>query len=142
MNIEIKNSGERQVYDSGAQRDNSKGKGRYDLIPTQALMRLARHYELGALKYNDRNWEQGMPISRYVDAAMRHLVKYIGGWNDEDHLAAILFNIMAVMHHEKTYPKLQDLPERQGCDNTFVIEQPTIDIAALFTDKIIKTDRR
>ncbi len=126
MTVVIKDSGERQVYTSGAQRDDAEGKGRYDLIPVQGLMRLARHYELGARKYTDRNWEQGMPISRYVDAAMRHLIKYLGGWDDEDHLAAVVFNTMAIMHHEEEHPELQDLPERKGLatDNPFIIPQP------------------
>lgn len=123
MEIKIQDSGDRQVYNSGAQRDNAEGKGRYDLIPMQGLMRLARHYELGARKYTDRNWEQGMPISRYVDSAMRHLVKYIDGWDDEDHLASVIFNVMAIMHHENELPELQDLPKRQLCDNMYVVRK-------------------
>ena len=112
----LKDSGERRQFDTGAVRDRAAGKGRYDLLSTQALMRLARHYEAGAIKYEDRNWEKGMPISVYVDAAMRHLVKYIAGWNDEDHLAAVLWNISAIMFMEDEMPHLQDLPDRAGMD--------------------------
>lgn len=39
MNIE--DSGERQEFDTGAVRDIQEGKGRYDLIPPEPLMRLA-----------------------------------------------------------------------------------------------------
>lgn len=127
MGVEIKDSGDRQVYTSGAQRDDSEGKGRYDLLPIQGLMRLARHYELGAKKYSDRNWEKGMPISRYVDAAMRHLIKYIDGWDDEDHLASVIFNLAAIMHHEKELPEMQDLPKWKNKKSKFVMEAPEND---------------
>ena len=57
-----------------------------------------RHYPK---KYSDRNWEKGMPFSRYIDAAKRHLDKYIMGMTDEDHLAAAAWNILSIMHHEE-----------------------------------------
>lgn len=119
----LKDSGQRSTYSSGAQRDNSEGKGRFDLIPFQSMMRLARHYEAGAKKYSDRNWEKGMNISRYCDAAMRHLVKYIAGWNDEDHLAAVAWNVFAIMHHENKFPELQDLPEWNGRKSMYIVEE-------------------
>jgi len=117
----LKDSGERRQFESGAVRDRAVGKGRYDLLSTQMLMRLARHYEAGAIKYSNRNWEKGMPISIYVDAAMRHLVKYIAGWNDEDHLAAAIWNLAAIMFMEDKWPELQDLPERQLTTPRWVI---------------------
>lgn len=112
FNSPLKDSGSRQQFNSGAVRDNGKGKGRFDLLSTQMLFRLARHYENGALKYEPRNFEKGMPISRCVDAAMRHLIKYLAGWNDEDHLAAVCWNIAAIMLYEERMPELMDLPER------------------------------
>lgn len=108
--LTIKDSGSRSEYPSGAVRDNGSGKGRCDLISTQGLLRLARWYELGARKYADRNWEKGMNVSRYVDAAFRHLVKYMAGCDDEDHLAAVAWNVFAIMHHEVYLPEMQDLP--------------------------------
>ena len=123
--ITVKDSGVRNKYDTGAVRDNHTGKGRFDLIPTQGLLRLARLYENGSLKYNDRNWEAGMPISRYVDAIFRHLVKYVAGCDDEDHLAAIAWNAFAIMHHEEKYKgmySIQDLPEWQGKTTKNIIE--------------------
>lgn len=112
FNSPLKDSGSRQQFNSGAVRDNGKGKGRFDLLSTQMLFRLAKHYENGALKYEPRNFEKGMPISRCVDAAMRHLTKYLAGWNDEDHLAAVCWNIAAIMLYEERMPELMDLPER------------------------------
>ncbi len=124
----LKDSGTRRQFDTGAVRDRAAGKGRYDLLSTQMLMRLARHYEAGSIKYSDRNWEEGMPISVYIDSAMRHLVKYIAGWNDEDHLAAVIWNIAAIMFVEDERPDLQDLPDRGGMEFEdqlkWVIERP------------------
>jgi len=105
-------SGERQHFDTGAIRDTATGKGRFDLLSPEVLFRLARWTEEGAQKYTDRNWEKGMPISRCYDSAMRHLVKYLAGWDDEDHLAAVVWNVMAIMHFERYKPELQDLPLR------------------------------
>lgn len=82
----LDDSGERISYGDGmAIREPSTGKGRYDLVSPFAMRRLAQHYENGAQKYADRNWEKGMPFSRYVDSAKRHLDKYIMGMTDEDH---------------------------------------------------------
>lgn len=119
----LKDSGERRQFDSGAIRDRAAGKGRFDLIPTQLLFRLARHYEAGSIKYSDRNWEKGMPISVYIDSALRHMFKYIAGWNDEDHLAAAIWNLAAIMFMEDEMPHLQDLPDRIDKTLKWVIER-------------------
>lgn len=82
------------------------------------LERDARHLELGALKYGDRNWEKGQPLCRYIDSALRHIFKYLAGERDEDHLAAARWNLGALMHTEDMIargilPKeLYDLPAR------------------------------
>ena len=120
----LNDTGQRSTYDSGAVRENVSGKGRFDLIPFQAIMRLAQHYENGAEKYSPRNWEKGMPISRYCDAAMRHLIKYIDGWDDEDHLAAVMWNVAAIMHHEAELPDMQDLPKWEDKTTQFTVEKP------------------
>jgi hypothetical protein len=71
----------------------------------------------------DRNWEKGMNISRYADAAMRHLLKYMAGWNDEDHLAAVAWNVFSIMHHEKYFPELQDFPEWKDRVSGFIVKE-------------------
>jgi len=106
----MQDSGERQQFGSGAVRDTTTGKGRFDLLSPELLFRLSKWAELGSMKYSDRNWEKGMPISRCCDSALRHLVKYLDGWDDEDHLAAVAWNCMAMMHFEKHNPELQDIP--------------------------------
>jgi hypothetical protein len=94
----VKDSGKRQQFNTGAVRDIQEGKGRYDLISPIALQRLARHYENGAKKYGDNNWQKGMPLSRYLDSLLRHTFKLLMGMKDEDHAAAIAWNIFAFIH--------------------------------------------
>lgn len=112
----IVDSGKRMSFGEDlAEREPADGKGRYDLITPFGIRRLAIWCELGAKKYADRNWEKGMPFSRYIDAAKRHLDKYIMGMTDEDHLAAAAWNILAIMHHEELgQTELDDMPHYMG----------------------------
>jgi len=108
----LADSGERISYgEDKAIREPASGKGRYDLVSQFALRRIAQHYENGSKKYADRNWEKGMPFSRYVDSAMRHMGEYVMGKTNEDHLAAACWNLMAIMHHETLgQSELDDMP--------------------------------
>lgn len=108
--FETKDSGDRESFATGAVRDVRAGKGRFDLVPPLPYMRLAQLYERGATKYGDWNWAKGMPFSRFLDSAERHLISYKAGLRDEDHLAAIVFNVFALMHQEVLAPELDDLP--------------------------------
>jgi hypothetical protein len=94
----VKDSGKRQDFSTGSKRDTRDGKGRFDLIPTIPMRRLARHYENGAVKYGDRNWEKGQPLSRYLDSCERHLMAVKEGKEDEDHQSAVIWNMFAFMH--------------------------------------------
>jgi len=113
---EIKDSGTRTEFDTGAVRDAETGKGRFDLIPYEALERLAKIYEAGGRKYADRNWEKGIPTHRYMDSGLRHAMKHLGGRRDEDHLAMAVWNFMCLLQTEHwiaegTLPaSLQTLP--------------------------------
>jgi hypothetical protein len=114
--MEIKDSGQRSQFSTGAQRDCQEGKGRMDLLPFRALIELAKVYEEGAKKYNDNNWRKGIPLSRYVDSGMRHLAKWMIGWRDEPHLAQAAWNIMCLIETSKMIEEgllpaeLNDLP--------------------------------
>lgn len=113
---EVKDSGNRETFETGSHRDTRVGKGRYDLLSPYVMERDAKHMENGAVKYGDRNWEKGQPLSRYIDSAMRHIQKYMMGQRDEDHLAAARWNIGALMHTEhmiqlgRVPQELDDLP--------------------------------
>lgn len=111
-NKQLVDSGERISYGEGmAIREPNEEKGRYDLISPFAMRRIAVHYQRGAAKYEDRNWEKGMPFSRYVDSAKRHLDQFVMGMTDEDHLAAACWNLIAIMHHQELgQMELDDMP--------------------------------
>lgn len=114
----MKDGGDRQEFASGAVREPSEGKGRYDLISPVFLLdliregaepspgslkRLAIVMENGAKKYAPRNWEKGMPISRCWDSAFRHLQQFFMVEEDEDHAAHCLANIMFMYHLDYLY---------------------------------------
>jgi hypothetical protein len=88
------------------------------LIPPKTLRALAIHYEAGANKYEERNWEKGIPISRFLDSSMRHLLQFEDGCQDENHLIASLWNLICMYDtilriQEGILPKeLYDLPKQ------------------------------
>lgn len=110
---EIKDSGERTVFASGAVRDMHEGKGRCDLLPMCVILRLARHYEAGAKKYTERNWEKGISAHSFADSALRHIFKYMDGQNDEDHLIAAIWNLCGLAWTEEKRPECMDIPARK-----------------------------
>lgn len=114
----LKDSGIRKIFSTGANRDLSSGKGRFELLPPATLRALAIHFEKGCQKYGDRNWEKGIPVSRFTDSAIRHLLQFLDGCNDENHLIAALWNITCgyetILRTQKdVLPKeLYDLPRK------------------------------
>lgn len=103
---ETKDSGAREHFESGMQRDTQDGKPRFDLIlpegipfEDQILTRFAALMARGAEKYEDRNWEKATgeaEIARGKASAFRHFMQWITGETDEDHAVATFFNIMLV----------------------------------------------
>lgn len=102
MNFTVKDSGQRQSFDSGMVRDVTEGKIRYDLIfDGPMLERWAKHLTLGAKKYEARNWMKASSIDeadRFIESAVRHFVAWLRGDEDEDHAAAVFFNINGFEH--------------------------------------------
>lgn len=102
--FETKDSGERAQFDSGMQRDTESGKARFDLtqplgVPydEQLLTRFAKLMGRGADKYTERNWEQATgdaELARFKSSAFRHFMQWYAGERDEDHAAAVMFNLM------------------------------------------------
>lgn len=93
-------SGERRSFETGAIRDTDTNKPRYDLIPPEALWRVAMLYTRGAKKYGENNWQKGIPSQQMLASAMRHLEAYRRGETVEDHLAAVVWNVLAMMQYE------------------------------------------
>jgi len=110
-------NGKRQSFGANrAIRDTADDKPRPDLISPFAEERQGHWLRMGAAKYAERNWEKGMPFSRCVASLKRHLMKFQQGLKDEDHLAAIMFNAMALIHYEEMIERgvlpasLNDMP--------------------------------
>ena len=110
-----KDSGVRAHFASGMQRDTEEGKARFDLLfpldipyERQFVTRLAELMARGALKYEDRNWEKANSseeLARFKSSAARHFVQWLTGDIEEDHAAAVVFNLLA---HETTKEKVND----------------------------------
>ena len=113
-----KSEGAERTFQTGAIRDSAEGKGDMASIPWESILRLARHYQEGAKRYERWNFRKGITVSSFIDSACRHLAKYQCGCDDEDHLAAAAFNVLGAMLMENTLPEMQDLPMRAG-RNTF-----------------------
>ena len=100
-----KDSGKREDYPSGMRRDTQEGKARFDLLLVdgipygdQFLTRVAELLERGATKYGERNWQlanSDEELSRFRASALRHIMQWASGEEDEDHAAAVVFNLMA-----------------------------------------------
>lgn len=93
---------EAEHLETGAIRSVATGKGRYDLIPPAALRRLAVVYERGGEQKGDNNWALGIPRSRLLSSAVRHIYQAAAGETDEDHLAQAAWNLFAAIHFEET----------------------------------------
>ena len=113
----IQDSGERTQFETGAVRDMHEGKGRFDLLPWEAIWEVAKHCEEGAKKYGERNCEKGIPIHSLLDSGMRHLAKYMMGFKDEPHLRAAAWNILYALYMEEKHPEMQDIPTRKENDD-------------------------
>ena len=110
MNFITKDSGKREKFNTGSKRDTQDGKMRWDLVPYEELERVVGLYTRGAVKYGDNNWRLGQPMKRTFASLMRHLMAYImGKKDDEDHAAAVVWNMLALMWTEKNKPELNDL---------------------------------
>ncbi len=118
----VEDSGDHKQFETGAVRDSATGKGRFDLITPIGLKRLAKHYENGARKYSERNWEKGIPLMRFLDSALRHLNTYkecllTGETPEEDHMAAVAWNALGFIHTEEMIQKgllSETLDDRPG----------------------------
>ena len=74
------------------------------------ILEVSKHYEEGAKKYSERNWEKGIPAHCYVDSGVRHLIKWADNWEDEPHDRAFVWNMLGLLWTVKHHPDLIDLP--------------------------------
>lgn len=99
---EIKDSGKREEYKSGMVRDTQEGKTIWTkVLEGPMFRRWAIHLTNGARKYPDNadgtgNWTRAnsdAELARFRQSAFRHFLQWIEGETDEDHAAAVYFNI-------------------------------------------------
>ena len=115
---EMRTLKDKEIFDSGAFRDKSEGKGRYDLLPTRAIRRLAVHYETGAINHGDENWLKGIPTKRMAESALRHAFKALEGQTDEDHWIAAIWNMLGIVEYQERIkegllpPEVDNLPKQ------------------------------
>jgi hypothetical protein len=78
----------------------------YDSLETM-LLETSIHFEQGAKKYGENNWQKGLPVNCYLDSAIRHYLKWRRGDKDEPHDRAFCWNIMCCIW-EVDYHEHQD----------------------------------
>lgn len=78
-------------------RDTTEGKIDYTLVLDGPMFkRWAEHLTKGAKKYAKRNWMKATgqtELDRFKESALRHFIAWFYGERDEDHAAAVIFNI-------------------------------------------------
>jgi len=112
-----KDSGQRLEFQSGMKRDIQFGKPRFDLILPQwqkyedtMLYRWAMILTRGWEKYGERNWEKANSqeeLDRFKASAFRHFMQWMANEDDEDHAAAIFFNV-------NCYEAIKEKMEKNG----------------------------
>ena len=58
------------------------------------LLEVAKHFEEGAKKYGENNWQKGIPVNCYIDSAIRHYIEWLRGDKVEPHDRAFVWNLM------------------------------------------------
>lgn len=97
----IKDSGARKEFSSGMVRDAADKTEYTRVLDGPMLDRWAEHLSKATKKYPDSqpgvpNWTQANgheEAMRFQESAFRHFLAWIRGERDEDHAAAVFFNI-------------------------------------------------
>ena len=95
--LKVLDSGKRKKFESGMVRDVTDDKTDYTLVLDGPMLeRWAIHLNKGAAKYDKHNWLKAdgeEELARFRESAMRHFVQALRGEVDEDHIAAVFFNL-------------------------------------------------
>lgn len=73
------------------------------------LVIVSKHYEAGAKKYGENNWQNGMPVSVCLDSGIRHACKAMAGIDDEPHFRAAAWNFLCALWFVKNKPDMNDV---------------------------------
>lgn len=80
------------------------------------FLEVSKHFEDGAKKYGEHNWQKGIPVKCYMDSAVRHYLKWLRGDEDEPHDRAFCWNILCAIWTCKHKPELNDYEENNNAD--------------------------
>ena len=99
-------------------------KMRFDLLPVEAIVELARVYDSGALKYDDNNWRNGMPWSKVLRCIYSHFFKWMLGQTvDKEtgchHLAMVAWNCLTLVVYQMRKIGLDDRSSIFPIDENF-----------------------
>lgn len=72
------------------------------------LLEVSEHFEEGAKKYGENNWQKGIPVHCYINSAVRHYLKCMRGDKDEPHDRAFAWNLMCAVWTCKHKPELNE----------------------------------
>lgn len=73
------------------------------------LLEVSKHFEAGAAKYGENNWQKGIPLHCYLDSAVRHYLKHCRGDKDEPHDRAFVWNLLCAIWTFNHKPELDDV---------------------------------
>lgn len=92
---------------------HDSGKVRMELLSPVALEEMARVMTLGAKKYGDNNWRNGLKWTRIIGAILRHLYAFarredVDPETGLSHLAHAGCGIMFLLEYRLTHNELDD----------------------------------
>ena len=100
-----------------ASRHNS-GKPEIHQVPIQLTRGVAEGFTYGAKKYEKHNWRLGREWSTPYDSAMRHMLAWWDGADNDpesglNHLKHAATNLAILLHHLEKHPDQDDRPDRE-----------------------------
>lgn len=115
--------------------DEFRGNDPLKDVPTM-LLEVSKHFEEGAEKYGENNWQRGLPVKCYINSGTRHYLKWLRGDDDEPHDRAFCWNVICAIWTCKHKPELNDYATKEclvcgekiqafakSCDNCMVYQQ-------------------
>lgn len=101
-----------QKSSTGSLRFN-KGKPSVSNIPPEFILGMAEVLTYGEQKYGRANWKKGNNFSVPYDSAMRHILQWQAGEQNDDesgsnHLFHAAVNLMMCWYYEQNFPDMDD----------------------------------
>lgn len=107
--------------------------------PYTMFLEVAKHFEEGAKKYGENNWQKGLPVKCYIDSAVRHYLKWLRGDKDEPHDRAFVWNLMCCIWEVDFSPFA--LGETAVADTIYKDNTPVIESLDDGTVRSVNSDR-